>query len=156
MATWNEFADSAQQLAAFGLKLLNQYGAAFLATLRKDGSPRLHPVVPIIAQGKLFVFCGGPKVCDLRRDGRYVLHALIDRDDSEFFVAGRANFVNDDRTMRGAVALAAPYKVPDDPADRTHQLFHFEIEHAHGTEWFHPGQPDTRPTHTDWSSRDLQ
>ena len=152
MATWSEFADSAPELAELGLKLLNHYGAAFLSTVRKDGSPRLNPVVPIITQGKLFVFCGGPKIYDLRRDGRYVLHAPIDRDDTEFFVAGRARFVNDDRTMRAAATHAAPYKVPDDPADRTHQLFHFEIERAHGTKWFHPGQPDTRPTHTDWSS----
>lgn len=76
MATWNEFADSAPELAELGLKLLNHYGAVFLATVRKDGAPRLHPIVPIITQGKLFVFCGGPKVYDLRRDGRYVLHAL--------------------------------------------------------------------------------
>jgi hypothetical protein len=154
MATWNEFADSAPELAELGLKLLNRYGAAFLSTVRKDGSPRLHPVVPIVTQGKLFVFCGGPKIYDLRRDGRYVLHALIDRDDTEFFVAGRAIFVNDDGTMRAAVAHAAPYKVPDDPSDRTHQLFHFAIERAHGTTWFHPGQPDTRPTHTEWLSHD--
>ena len=151
MATWNEFADSAPELAALGLNQLNQYGAAFLSTVRKDGSPRLHPVVPIVTQGKLFVFCVGPKVYDLRRDGRYVLHALIDRDDTEFFVSGRARFVNDDRTIRAAVAQAAPYKVPEDPTDLTHQLFQFEIERAHSTTWFHPGQPDTRPTHTDWS-----
>ena len=154
MATWQAFADSAPELAELGLKLLSKYGAAFLATVRKDGSPRLHPVVPIITQGNLFVFCGGPKVHDLKRDGRYNLHALIDRDDTEFLVAGHAIFLNDERTMRAAVAQAAPYKVPDDPADLTHQLFHFEIERAHATTWFHPGQPDTHPTHTDWSEHD--
>jgi Pyridoxamine 5'-phosphate oxidase len=78
MATWNAFAESAPELAELGLKLLNQFGAAFLATVRKDGSPRLHPVVPIVTQRRLFVFCGGPKVYDLRRDGRYSLHALRD------------------------------------------------------------------------------
>jgi hypothetical protein len=130
MATWNAFAESAPELAELGLKLLNQYGAAFLATVRRDGSPRLHPVVPIVTEGKLFVFCGGPKVHDLRRDGRYNLNALIDRDDTEFLVAGRAVYVNDDRTIRAAVARAAPYKVPVDPADLTHLLFHFDIERA--------------------------
>jgi Pyridoxamine 5'-phosphate oxidase len=154
MATWNAFAESAPELAELGLKLLNQYGAAFLATVRKDGSPRLHPVVPIVTEGRLFVFCGGPKVYDLRRDGRYNLHALIGRDDTEFLVAGRALYVNDDRTIRAAVARAAPYKVPVDPSDLTHQLFHFNIERAHVTVWYHPGQPDTRPTHTDWSAHD--
>jgi len=151
MATWEQFAGAAPELAAVGLKLLNHYGAAFLSTVRKDGSPRLHPVVPIVTERRLFVFCGGPKVYDPRHDGRYVLHALIDRDDTEFLVAGRAIDANDDRALRALVAKAAPYKVPDDPADRTHQLFEFDIERAHTSTWFHPGQPDTRPTHTDWS-----
>jgi hypothetical protein len=61
MATWQAFADSAPELAELGLKLLNHYGAAFLATVRKDGSPRLHPVVPIVTQGKLLC-----SVADLR------------------------------------------------------------------------------------------
>ena len=153
MATWERFAGAAPELAAVGLRLFNHYGAAFLSTVRKDGSPRLHPVVPIISDGRLFVFCGGPKVYDLHRDGRYVLHALIDRDDTEFLVAGRAIDVNDDRALRALVAKAAPYKVPDDPGDLTHQLFEFDIERAHTTIWYHPGQPDTRPTHAEWSER---
>lgn len=74
--------------------------------------------------------------------------------DTEFLVPGRAVFANDDKTMRAAVAQAAPCKVPADPSDLTHQLFHFEIERAHMTTWFHPGQSDTRPTHTDWSKHD--
>jgi len=153
MATWERFAAAAPELAGVGLKLLNHYGAAFLSTVRKDGSPRLHPVVPIVTEGRLFVFCGGPKVYDLCRDGRYVLHALIDRDDTEFLVAGRAVDVNGDRALRALVAKAAPYKVPDDPGDLTHQLFEFDVERAHTTTWFHPGQPDTRPTRSDWSER---
>jgi hypothetical protein len=151
MATWERFAAASPELAAVGLRLFNHYGAAFLSTVRKDASPRLHPVVPIITEGRLFVFCVGPKIYDLHRDGRYALHALIDRDDIEFLVAGRALDINDDRALRALVALAAPYKVPDDPRDLTHQLFHFDIERAHTTVWYHPGQPDTRPTHADWS-----
>ena len=153
MATWERFAGAAPEIVAVGLKLFNHFGAAFLSTVRKDGSPRLHPIVPIVTAGSLFVFCGGPKVNDLQRDGRYVLHALIDRDDTEFLVAGRAIDINDDRVLRGKVALAAPYKVPDDLEDRTHQLFQFDIERAHTTIWYHPGQPDTHPTHAEWSER---
>ena len=155
MATWEGLAGAAPELAGVGLKLLNRFGAAFLSTVRKDGSPRLHPVVPIVTEGRLLVFCGGPKVHDLRRDERYVLHALIDREDTEFLVAGCAIYVNDDRALRAQVALAAPYKVPDDPEDPTHQLFQFDIERAHTTIWYHPGQPDTRPTHADWSAQSL-
>jgi len=147
------FAAAAPQLADLGLKLLNHYGSDFLSTVRKDGSPLLHPVVPIVTEERLFVFCGGPKVYDLRRDGRYVLDALIDRDDTEFLVAGRAVDVNDDRALRAVVAKAAPCKVPDDPGHLTHLLSEFDIERVHTTSWFHSGQPDKRPTHADWSER---
>ena len=44
MVTWNEFASAAPELAAAGRTLINQFqvGLAFLATVRKDGGPRLH------------------------------------------------------------------------------------------------------------------
>ena len=52
MATWREFTEQAPQMSAAGFKLLEQ-GIAYLATLRKDGSPRLHPVCPVLAGGGL-------------------------------------------------------------------------------------------------------
>ena len=50
MATWKEFAADRPDLAAIGERLLYQYkvGFAFLATIRKDGGPRVHPVCPAI------------------------------------------------------------------------------------------------------------
>src|SRR5690349_15360869 len=50
MATWNEFETDAPDIAAAGKQLLYQFGVglAFLATLRKDGAPRLHPVCPTV------------------------------------------------------------------------------------------------------------
>jgi hypothetical protein len=46
MATWSEFSRSAPEIAELGRKQLLQFGLglAFLATVRKDGGPRLHPV----------------------------------------------------------------------------------------------------------------
>jgi hypothetical protein len=149
MASWDEFDAAAPEMAQFGRDLFDRVGAAFLSTVRSDGSPRLHPVVPIICEGMLFVFCGGPKVGDLLRDGRYVLHALIDKDDNEFFVAGRAKLVNHDRALRSSVARAAPYEVPE---NAMHQLFRFDVMQAHVTIWYHPGHPDTRPMHKDWKA----
>jgi len=48
MATWNEFETDAPDIAAAGRQLLYQFGVglAFLATLRKDGAPRLHRFAP--------------------------------------------------------------------------------------------------------------
>ncbi len=151
MVTWDEFAAAAPEMSAFGRALLDRLGAGFLATVRKDGSPRLHPVVPIIAAGELWVFVNpaSPKFHDLRRDRRYVLHTLIDQQDEEFLVGGRATAMNHDRGLWKAVAAAAPYRIPDDRID-SHFLFELAIEYAATTTWYHPGQPDTRPTHRIW------
>src|SRR5215213_9785514 len=78
VATWGAFVAAAPTLAAFGLEA-SQRRVAFLATVRPDGSPRVHPVTPIVADGRLFLFMEptSPKGHDLRRDGRYALHALV-------------------------------------------------------------------------------
>ena len=97
---WSEVAAESPDLAEAGRRLLHQYGIGLgmLATVRKDGGPRLHPVCPVVTHDGLWVFVldRSPKVHDLRRDGRYALHAHPpdDRDD-EFSVAGRARVVDD-------------------------------------------------------------
>jgi hypothetical protein len=55
MATWQEFAVAAPDLAAFGYQRLVRI-VAYLATIRADGAPRVHPLVPHIGQGRLFVY----------------------------------------------------------------------------------------------------
>ena len=57
MVPWHEFVAAAPGLAATGEDLLFQFGVglAFLATIRKDGGPRLHPVCPVLSQGRLYV-----------------------------------------------------------------------------------------------------
>lgn len=51
MVTWREFAAAAPDLAEAGRALLTQFGVglAFLATVRRDGAPRLHPVCPVLS-----------------------------------------------------------------------------------------------------------
>jgi len=49
MTSWKEFAQQAPEFAAFGLARF-QSGVAYLGTLRADGSPRVHPVTPIIGE----------------------------------------------------------------------------------------------------------
>ncbi len=99
MVTWSEFENDAPDLAEAGKKLLYQFGVGlgFLATLRKDGAPRLHPVCPTVVDGRLYALIGPtPKRADLKRDGRYALHTFpaVEVDD-EFLVMGRANFIDD-------------------------------------------------------------
>ena len=99
MATWNEFETDAPDIAEAGKKLLYQFGLglAFLATLRKDGAPRLHPICPTVVDGHLYALIGpSPKRGDLKRDGRYALHTFPPAEvDDEFLVMGRATFIED-------------------------------------------------------------
>ncbi len=79
------------EMAAQGARLIHIHGVGlgYLATVRKDGGPRLHPMCPLLVDGRLWTMIGphGPKYADLRRDGRYAMHALSPKDvDDEFLV----------------------------------------------------------------------
>src|SRR5436305_12306365 len=77
MASWPEFAAARPRLAAAIRALMHQYGPGlgYLATVRRDGGPRVHPVSPVITDDGLFCFVvDSPKRRDLEREGRYALH----------------------------------------------------------------------------------
>ncbi len=99
MATWNDFEHAAPEMAEAGKKLLYQFGVglAFLATVRKDGAPRLHPICPTVVNGRLYaLIVDSHKRNDLRRDGRYAIHTFPpEAVDDEFLVMGRAMFIDD-------------------------------------------------------------
>lgn len=101
MITWNEFERQQPDLAGAGRRQLYWVGIglAFLATVRPDGGPRVHPVCPVIsAAGLHLLVIAGPKQRDLRRDGRYALHSEIcppPRQDDGFALAGQALEVTD-------------------------------------------------------------
>jgi hypothetical protein len=125
MANWGAFTRSAPGLAAAGPRLIYQYGlgTGFLATVRPDGGPRLHPMCPVVAESgpRLFIV-PSPKGADLDRDGRYALHALLPEEvEEEFYTAGRARRAEDPATRRQAAAYHAP--VPD-----AHALFALDLE----------------------------
>ncbi len=140
---WKSLEEQQPELVAFGAERLNGR-VTYLATVRKDGSPRVHPMTPIIGQGHLFVFMEptSPKGHDLRRDGRYAIHCSM-RDTSgasgEFSVTGQAHVVDNPELRALAVSLAS-YA----PADR-YILFEFDIESAASTVY-----PDDRPVRHFW------
>jgi hypothetical protein len=106
--TWGKFAANEPELAKIGKQMLFQsrVGLAFLATLRKNGAPRLHPVSLVISRGHLCVLIppASPKCADLIRDGRYAMQAfpLSGEDGREFYLAGRAVVIQD-QVIRQAV-----------------------------------------------------
>jgi hypothetical protein len=127
MASWAEFSKQAPEFAAFGEARFAS-GVAYLGTLRADGSPRVHPVTPIMGE-HLFRFMEptSPKGKDLQRDPRYTLHCSVadsNGGDGEFYVRGQA-ILTDDPRLRAQAVQAASYV----PQDR-YIMFRLTIEFA--------------------------
>jgi hypothetical protein len=128
MASWSDFAAADPSLAAAIRALLEQYGPgmAYLATVRPDGGPRIHPVSPVITDDGLYCFIvASPKRRDLARDGRYALHTFPpEESDDEAYLAGHASLVADEAQIgRLAEALHAAPQVD-------WRLFEFTIDVA--------------------------
>ncbi|MEH0845966.1 pyridoxamine 5'-phosphate oxidase family protein [Micromonospora sp. CPCC 205711] len=171
MASWSDFAADEPRLADGIRLLLQQYGPGFgyLATVRADGGPRVHPVCPLITDDGLYCFVvDSPKRRDLERDGRYALHSFPPEEtDDEAYVAGRARPVVDPVRMARVAEIGRAAPQVD------WRLFEFSIDVAmltrrgHGGAWSpeggrpavqvwldpraaHPvadaGVPDQRPT----------
>ena len=94
MITWREFRDVRPDLAEAGRALFYQWevGIGFLATVRTDGGPRVHPICPVLNERGCFgLIVPGPKLEDLRRDPRYALHSDTcppPRHDDAFYIVG--------------------------------------------------------------------
>ena len=152
MASWAEFETGQPGLAAAGRTLVYQFGVglAFLATVRRDGGPRVHPMCPIIDGGGLFAFIvPGPKQADLRRDGRYALHSFPCPDNEDaFYCTGRAAVVDDPeiRQVLAGVFVTERADMPVPGLD--HQLFRFGIQTCLLTRT--TGHGDFAPQHTTW------
>ena len=151
MKRWSEFAAEKPELAEAGRALIYQFkvGLGYLATVRTDGGPRVHPVCPVIAHGGLYVFVGNqsPKVQDLRRDGRFALHSFPNPQvDDEFTVRGRAVRV-DDATVRQIVydAYTATGAFTSDDT-----LFELRLERVLHAKY--GPRPSWPPGYTRWSA----
>ncbi|GAA2626785.1 hypothetical protein GCM10010399_67900 [Dactylosporangium fulvum] len=99
MSSWADFAAAEPLLATAIRTLVCQYGPGlgYLATVRPDGGPRIHPVSPVVTDDGLFCFVlASPKRHDLDRDGRYSLHSFPATDsDDEAYLSGCATAVTD-------------------------------------------------------------
>ena len=148
MKNWADLIETAPELGEFGRQRLTGR-IAYLATIRPDGSPRVHPVSPFIGGGRLFVYMEptSPKGNDLRRDARYALHCAVEDNSGgkgEFAVSGRALEVNDQqrRTEAFEYARTAGYT----PQAR-YVLFELTLSEAIATTY-----PDDQPQRRRWKA----
>lgn len=126
--SWRDFAKREPDLARFGAGRLTA-GPAYLATVRRSGAPRVHPVTPIFAGDGLFLFMEptSPKRRDLLERGFFALHSGVPDNagtGGEFSASG-IGLAEDDPDLWALVAEAAGY----DPPDR-YVLFEFQVSEA--------------------------
>ncbi len=156
MVTWKEFAAADPALAETGRSLLFQFGVglAFLATVRNDGAPRLHPVCPALSNDRLYALITptSPKRYDLLRDGRFALQTFPQPKpgSDEFYIAGKALLV-EDRTTRAAVLADAQHM-----ADASEILFELLLDRVMHTRWENVLTPQMHPIHRKWRAESNQ
>ncbi|MDT5042104.1 MAG: hypothetical protein QOE51_3089 [Actinoplanes sp.] len=94
MTSWSDFSTAEPHLAAGIRALFQQYGPGmgYLATIRSDGGPRVHPVSPVLTDEGLYCFIvDSPKRRDLEADSRYALHSYPpEESDDEAYLSGLA------------------------------------------------------------------
>jgi Pyridoxamine 5'-phosphate oxidase len=150
MVTWKELAAAEPDLADVGRSLLFQFkvGLAFLATVRRDGAPRLHPVCPVLSSDRLFVLITptSPKQHDLLRDGRYALQTFPQpkAGSDEFAISGKAVLV-EDSAVRAEILRDAKHM-----ADASETAFELWIDRVMHTRWENVLTPKMRSVHKKW------
>ena len=139
---WGEFAAQAPELAEFGARRLAA-GPAYLATVDAAGVPRVHPVTPIVGDGRLFLFMEptSPKGDDIVRRGSYALHCHVPDSNGtggEFYVRGRGEPIESPQLR--TVAINASSYTPND----RYVLFELRIAEARCNGYGDVALPESR------------
>jgi hypothetical protein len=92
---WSDLVARQPRLADTGRTKLLERGVVLVATIRRDGTPRISPVEPFVLDGELWLSMmrGSTKARDLLRDPRILVHSVIttrDGGEGEFKVRGSA------------------------------------------------------------------
>ena len=109
MSSWRDLEGAAPELAAAIEQRFADHKHALLATLRRDGSPRISGIETTFRNGELWLAMmpDSTKTADLRRDPRFALHAApIDLElvDGDAKINGRAIEVTDPADVERFVA----------------------------------------------------
>jgi len=109
VARWKDVVVSAPEFADAVRALFDAHRHKTLATLRKNGAPRISGIEATFKDGDLWLgmMPGSLKARDLKRDGRLALHsASVDPDDDDpgawpgdAKVGGRAEEITDEDTL---------------------------------------------------------
>ena len=83
MPSWSEFEAEAPELAARVRERLDAHAHKTIATIRRDGSPRISGIETELADGELWIgsMRDALKARDLQRDPRFALHSASEEPD---------------------------------------------------------------------------
>ncbi len=132
--SWNQFKKAAPALARKAEQLFDKTGVILLGTVRKDGSPRISPVEPLIVGGELYLgmMWRSLKAADLLRDPRCTVHSAI-RDrmakDGEFKLHGRVRYIRSP-AVRRRYGQALYKKIGWNPEGMKYHLFAVDVKSA--------------------------
>ena len=123
MPDWSHVAAAAPDLAALARARFEATGLGLLATLRRDGAPRISGIEPLFTDDHLWLgmMPGSRKAEDLVRDPRFALHsATVDKQvtQGDAKVGGRALPVADETDVaafRRAFEASTGYPPPPGP-----------------------------------------
>ena len=143
---WEGFKGQVPGLAALAEDRFGRTGLVLLGTLRRNGYPRISPVEPLLAHGKLYLgmMWQSRKALDLRRDPRCTINSVVankNASEGEFKLFGRAVEISDPAEReRYGVALAEQLGVDVGEFEDFH-LFAIDLESAsyaevRGQEWY--------------------
>ena len=124
MAGWREVETEAPELAARARALFDANKHKTLATLRRDGSPRISGIEIEFDEGELWFgsMWRAVKALDLQRDPRFAIHSASDGADfqADAKVAGRVEEVSSDgrsHRFRADVTELVVISLGGDPPD---------------------------------------
>jgi hypothetical protein len=131
---WEEFVAACPELAALGEERLRRQELCLVGTLRRNGWPRISPVEPDFAAGRLFLgmMWRSPKALDLLRDPRCVVHSATSSrmgDEGDFKLYGTAVDVHDPE-LREAYRAAIKARIDWAPDEPNYHLFAIDVESA--------------------------
>jgi Pyridoxamine 5'-phosphate oxidase len=133
LATWDEFARFEPEFARLVRARFDSHKHKMMATLRKDGSPRLSGIEATFSAGQLWLgmMPDSRKALDLRRDPRLALHsASVDPNmaDGDAKLAGRAieHTADDAKTAFANTMGETGQEMPEGPF----HLFSVDIQEA--------------------------
>ena len=149
---WQQLAAAEPEMAKLLRSLLGWIPIAYIASVKRDGSPRLHPFCPIFAGDGMYIAVRpfSNKRHDLRRDGRFAMHALPGKRDDEFYMTGRARLVEDDAERQAVVAGAGHTVHPDD------DVFELRAAYVMTAHWEKMGKPDTHAVRQEWRTEPVR